>query len=108
MAQEAGKSRPLHLSDVQIKELASGRKPDFGEHSRPRAMTAKHIESLAKGEHVDFDKLPMLSRVEGRESAMEQIAGVRPQVLADKDIHALREGKDIGLEKRDRLKSQSH
>jgi hypothetical protein len=103
----AGTSSPVHLTSDQIKELASGRGAQFGEPSRPRALTAKHVETLIKGGDVDLDKIPVLERTEHtHEAVASEISGSRPRVLTDKDVAALREGKDVDLQKREPLGAQ--
>ena len=109
MAQESGKSRPVHLTDAQVKELAGGRSVGFGEQSRPRALTAQDVEALHHGKHVNLEKLPALAlqpmaHYEG--GATGGPTETRPRAITDKDVEALRKGTDIGLEKREPLKRQ--
>lgn len=103
----AGTSRPVNLTTDQVKELVSGRGTQFGEPSRPRAFTAKHIETLIKGGEVDLNKVPVLERnPNAYETAASSMSGSRPRALTAKDVTALREGKDVDLQRRESLGPQ--
>lgn len=107
MTQEAGKSRPIHLTDAQVKDLVAGRNTVVGEHSRPRAVTARDVEALRKGNEINLENIPVLERIAHVEGvAVSGTSESRPRMLTDKDVKELREGKDIGLEKRETLGRQ--
>ncbi len=76
-----------------------------GESTRPRALTAKHVDALKKGEKVDLDQIEQLPPAADTRGA-EATAATRPHSLNDDDVKASREGRDIGLDKRERLKEQ--
>jgi hypothetical protein len=107
MAQESGKSRPINLTDAQVKELAAGRLTTFGEPSRPRDLSAKDVEALREGKAMDLEKKPALRPVAQHEGLGPSTSiGTRPRSINDQDVQALRKGLDIGLEKREPLKQQ--
>jgi hypothetical protein len=59
MAQETEHSRPVHLTDAQIKDLAAGKKSiGFGEMAKPQDLTAKDVEALREGKKVNLEKPP--------------------------------------------------
>ena len=110
MTQETGTSRPMHLSDAQVTELAAGKSTVVGEHSRPRAVTAAHVEALRKGDEVHLENIPVLERIASSDNTVVSLTSESmtsessPLTLTDKDVQELHEGKDIGLEKREPLK----
>jgi len=105
MANEIGNSRPVDLTDAQVKDLASAKGISFGEQSRPRAVTAKDVEALRAGKAVNLEKIAVLGPV-AEYSAASKTMESRPRTLTETDVEGLRQGKDIGLEKREPLKSQ--
>src|SRR6266436_3228142 len=100
MAQEIGKSRPVNLTDAQVKDLVSGKGINFGEQSRPRAVTAKDVEALSKGKEVNLEKIAVLEPT-AEYSAVSETLESRPRTLTATDVEELRQGKDIGLDKRE-------
>ena len=96
-----GTSRPIDITDAEIKDLASGKSAAFGEHSRPRALTAKHVETLRQGGELKLEGIPVLERSAEQEGSEESGASQSaPQKFTHKDLEALREGRDIGPDKR--------
>ena len=82
-----------------------GKDVSGGGHTRPRALTAKHVDALKKGETVDLDKIEELPPTDAK-AAAAAAAAARPHPHNADDVKAAREGKDLGLDKRERLKSQ--
>lgn len=96
-----GTNRPLDITDAEVKDLAAGRYSAFGEHTRPRALTDKHVDTLRQGGELKLEGIPVLERSAEHEGFAESAAPhSAPRKLTHKDIEALREGKDVGLDKR--------
>ena len=105
MAQDAGQSRPVHLSDAQVKGFAAGQ-GSLGEPTRPRAVTERHVEALRKGEAIDLEKLPVIEPAARAEEVLAEVAGSRPKAVTDADVGSLAKGKDVGLAKREMIERQ--
>ena len=104
MTDKTGQSTPHYLTDAQIKDLGSGKSSLFDELSRPRALSDEDVTALSKGK-LDIQKFPVLPPDSTRSGGFGT-AESRPFTLTDKDIEAIRTGKNIDLEKREPLKPQ--
>ena len=104
MTDKTGQSTPHYLTDAQIEDLGSGKSSLFDELSRPRALSDEDVTTLSKGK-VDIQKFPVLPP-DSKHSGGFGTEESRPFTLTDKDIEAIRAGKNIDLEKREPLKPQ--
>jgi hypothetical protein len=86
------RNRPLPLTNAQVKDLAAGKNPTFGQPMRPRVLSAAQVETLKKGEKLDFEKLPMVPPI----SQLPKAHVASPITLTEKEMESLRRGIDIG------------
>jgi hypothetical protein len=63
MTEDTRQSRPVDLTEAQVKDLAAGRSTGFGESARPRDLTEEDIEALRKGYEVDLENIPALEPI---------------------------------------------
>ena len=98
-------SKPVRLSDEQVRALAGGKAPTIGDGSRPRALSPKQVDALRNGDALKLEDIPVLQRIERHEEADVQYGEAsRPRALTNEDVVGLREGKQIDLDRREPLK----